>query len=177
MITHPTQVTTSEVSALAQPQLASRRSWLKGLSALLGTGLLATPTALLASPVATVAAPQPASAVVGGDEYIGVVKLLAGTELPSGWALCDGRELPVAQHPALFAVLGAAYGGNGRSTFALPDLRQEMATMKAAADRQPAGAAPLGQLFAIKVANAPATTTAVLELRLAHLHRSRHTAV
>jgi hypothetical protein len=177
MITPPTQVITQEVLALAQPQLASRRSWLKGLSALLGTGILATPTALLASPVAPVEAPLPASAVVGGDEYIGVVKLLAGTELPSGWALCDGRELPVAQHPALFAVLGAAYGGNGRSTFALPDLRQEMATMTASATSQPAGAPSVGQLCAIKVTNAPATTTAVLELRLAHLHRSRQATV
>ncbi|MDB5268896.1 MAG: phage tail protein [Hymenobacter sp.] len=173
MITPLTQVTTQEVLALAQPQLASRRSWLKGLSALLGTGLLATPTALLASPVALAAAPLPASAGVGGNEYIGVVKLLVGTELPSGWALCDGRELPVAQHPALFAVLGAAYGGNGRSTFALPDLRQEMATMTTSAAYQPANGASLGQLCAIKVANAPATTTSVLELRLAHLHRSR----
>ncbi|GAB3843846.1 hypothetical protein GCM10028822_00470 [Hymenobacter terrigena] len=177
MITLLTQSITHDVSAPALPQLASRRSWLKGLSALLGTGLLAAPTALLASPVAPAVAPLPASAAVGGDEYIGVVKLLAGTELPSGWALCDGRELSVVQHPALFALLGATYGGNGRSTFALPDLRQEMATMQASAARQPAGAAPLGQFFAIKLANAPATTTAVLELRLAHLHRSRHATV
>ncbi len=42
---------------------------------------------------------------------------------PSGWATCDGQLLSITQHSALFAVLGAQFGGNGYSTFALPDLR------------------------------------------------------
>ncbi|WP_460501794.1 tail fiber protein, partial [Hymenobacter agri] len=85
---------------------ASRRTWLKGMGALLGSGLLAAPAAVLAAPVPVTAAEAITQA--GGDEYIGVVKLLAGTSLPIGWSLCDGRVLPVAEHPALFAVLGAA---------------------------------------------------------------------
>ena len=162
------------VSAPSLSGLASRRSWLKGLGALLGTGMLATaPTAAFVRPAAPTAEALPASNLVGGDKFIGMVKLLPGTTAPAGWARCDGRVLPVGQHPALFAVLCAAYGGNGRSTFSLPDLLPKMAAMAAPAARQPAGAAPLGQLCAIKVANAPATTTAVVELRLAHLHRPR----
>ncbi|MGY3090573.1 hypothetical protein ACVWYF_003628 [Hymenobacter sp. UYAg731] len=65
MIILLTQVATQEILAPAQPQMASHRSWLKGLSALLGTGLLATPTALLASPAAPVeAAPLPFSNIL-----------------------------------------------------------------------------------------------------------------
>jgi microcystin-dependent protein len=117
---------------------------------------------------------NPASLLeAGGDEFIGMVKLLTGTVVPAGWLLCDGRELPVSGHRALFAMLGTTYGGDGRHTFALPDMRADMATMAATAARQPAGAAPVGQLCAVKVANAPALTTAVMELKLVHLCRSR----
>lgn len=154
----------------AAPEVPSRRSWLKGLGAVLGTGLLAAPTAVLAAPGTTTAA------LAGGDEYIGIVKLLAGTTVPTGWALCDGRELPTAQHPALFAMLGTTYGGDGRSTFALPDMRADMAEMAALDGSRPAGAVPMGRLCAIKVANAPATTTAVAELHLVHLSRLRRAA-
>lgn len=162
-----TLVTPHSKLATATPKVPSRRNWLKGLGAVLGSGLLAAPTAVLAAPASTT------TALAGGDEYIGMVKLLTGRTVPPGWALCDGRELAVAQHPALFAVLQAVYGGDGRHTFALPDLRADMAAMAARAPNRPAGAVPLGQLCAIKIANAPATTTAVAELRLEHLHRPR----
>lgn len=151
------------------PEVPSRRNWLKGLGAMLGTGLLAAPSAVLAAPAAT-------TALAGGDEYIGMVKLLTGTTVPTGWALCDGRELAVDQHPALFALLGTTYGGDGRHTFALPDMRTDMADMAALDESRPAGAVSMGRLCAVKVANAPATTTAVAELRMKHLHRSRRTA-
>ncbi|MGI4867606.1 MAG: phage tail protein [Janthinobacterium lividum] len=176
------KLATLDRSTTAIATTASRRTWLKGFGALLGTGLLAAPTELLASPAAAAgSAPAPssaeaASALVGGDEFIGMVKLLTGTAVPQGWLRCDGRELAVADYPALFALLGTTYGGNGRTTFALPDMRAGMADMAAAAANRPAEAVPLGQLCAIKVANAPATTTAVAELRMAHLHRSRRTA-
>jgi hypothetical protein len=156
----------------AQPHLASRRSWLKGLGALFGTGMLAAPAAVLAAPAAP-AAPLPASALVGGDEYIGLVKILAGTEVPQGWMPCDGRMLPVAQYRALFAVLGDTYGGDGRSTFALPDLREVMplpAPTGAVPDFVPSPGAQLPRnLIAIKTVNAPATTTGLTELYLKHL--------
>lgn len=57
------------------------------------------------------------------DEYIGIVKLFAGNFAPRNWAICDGSLLSIAQNSAVFAILGTTYGGNGTTTFALPDLR------------------------------------------------------
>ena len=54
---------------------------------------------------------------------IGEVTLFAGNFAPRGWAFCDGQLLPISQYQALFSILGTIYGGDGRSTFALPDLR------------------------------------------------------
>lgn len=54
---------------------------------------------------------------------LGMITLFAGTFTPSGWARCDGSLLSISQNQALFALLGTTYGGNGTSTFALPDLR------------------------------------------------------
>ena len=55
--------------------------------------------------------------------FIGAVVLFAGTFPPNGWAFCQGQILSIAQNTALFAILGTTYGGNGQTTFALPDLR------------------------------------------------------
>src|SRR5262245_2074119 len=55
--------------------------------------------------------------------YLGEVMAFAGNFAPSGWALCQGQLLSIAQNTALFALLGTTYGGDGRTTFALPDLR------------------------------------------------------
>lgn len=49
--------------------------------------------------------------------------MFAGNFAPRGWALCDGQLLSIAQNQALFSLLGTTYGGDGRTTFALPDLR------------------------------------------------------
>ena len=57
------------------------------------------------------------------DPFIGQIILFAGNFAPRGWALCDGQLLPIAQNQALFSILGTIYGGDGRTTFALPDLR------------------------------------------------------
>jgi len=54
---------------------------------------------------------------------IGQVSLFAGNFAPRGWALCNGQLLPISQNTALFSILGTTYGGDGRTTFALPDLR------------------------------------------------------
>ena len=56
------------------------------------------------------------------DEYLGVVKLFAGNFAPRGWAYCDGQLLSLSQNTALFSLLGTTYGGDGKSTFALPKL-------------------------------------------------------
>lgn len=57
------------------------------------------------------------------DEMMGVIKLFAGNFAPRGFMLCDGSILPISQYTALFSLLGTTYGGNGQTTFALPDLR------------------------------------------------------
>jgi microcystin-dependent protein len=57
------------------------------------------------------------------DPLIGEIRMFAGNFAPQGWAFCDGQLLPVAQNAALFSLLGTTYGGDGRTTFALPDLR------------------------------------------------------
>lgn len=57
------------------------------------------------------------------ESYIGFVTLFAGNFAPRNWAFCDGRLLPISSNTALFSILGTTYGGNGKSTFALPDLR------------------------------------------------------
>jgi microcystin-dependent protein len=49
--------------------------------------------------------------------------LFAGNFAPRGWAFCNGQLLPISQNTALFSILGTTYGGNGQTTFALPDLR------------------------------------------------------
>ncbi|KGO93929.1 phage tail protein [Flavobacterium subsaxonicum] len=61
------------------------------------------------------------------DEYIGIIKLFAGSFEIKGWAFCDGRLLPLSQYQALFSLIGTTYGGDGRTTFALPDLRSRVA--------------------------------------------------
>jgi len=62
------------------------------------------------------------------EPFIGEIRLFAGTFAPRGWAFCDGRLLQIAQNPALFSLLGTNYGGDGRVTFGLPDLRGRAAS-------------------------------------------------
>jgi microcystin-dependent protein len=57
------------------------------------------------------------------EPFLGEIRMFAGNFAPRGWALCDGTLLSIAQKQALFALLGTTYGGDGRVTFALPDLR------------------------------------------------------
>lgn len=57
------------------------------------------------------------------NNYLGEIKMFAGTFAPVGWAFCNGQLLPISQNTALFNLLGTTYGGNGTTTFALPDLR------------------------------------------------------
>jgi microcystin-dependent protein len=55
--------------------------------------------------------------------YVGEIRLFAGNFAPAGWLFCDGSILSIAQNETLFQVIGTTYGGDGQSTFALPDLR------------------------------------------------------
>jgi microcystin-dependent protein len=62
------------------------------------------------------------SSFIGGASYIGQVALFSGNFEP-GWMIADGRLLPISQYTALFSIMGTTYGGDGQTTFALPDLR------------------------------------------------------
>lgn len=57
------------------------------------------------------------------EPLIGSIMMFAGDFAPQGWALCDGQLLPISQNQALFSIIGTTYGGDGKTTFALPDLR------------------------------------------------------
>jgi microcystin-dependent protein len=57
------------------------------------------------------------------EPYLGELRLFPWAFAPKGWSLCQGQILPVQQFQALFSILGVQYGGNGSTTFALPDLR------------------------------------------------------
>jgi len=57
------------------------------------------------------------------EGYIGEIRLFAGNFAPRHWEYCHGQMLPISDHSALFSIVGNTYGGDGRTTFALPDLR------------------------------------------------------
>lgn len=57
------------------------------------------------------------------DQFVGEIRIFAGNFAPTGWALCNGQLLPISQNTALFSLLGTYYGGDGKSTFALPNLQ------------------------------------------------------
>ena len=64
------------------------------------------------------------------DPFVAEIRMFGGNFAPTGWATCDGQLLPISQNTALFSLLGTFYGGDGKSTFALPNLQ---------------GSSPLGQ--------------------------------
>jgi microcystin-dependent protein len=57
------------------------------------------------------------------NPFVGEIRIFAGNFPPQGWAFCDGNLLPIAQYEVLFNLIGTTYGGDGQTTFALPDLR------------------------------------------------------
>lgn len=60
------------------------------------------------------------------EPFVGEIKMLGFAWAPRGWALCNGYEMPISQNEALFSLLGISFGGDGRTSFALPDLRGRM---------------------------------------------------
>ena len=57
------------------------------------------------------------------DPLIGQIIFFAGNFAPRNWAFCEGQLLPISEYTALFSIISTTYGGDGRTTFALPDLR------------------------------------------------------
>jgi len=105
------------MSTTAEPTAPARRGWLKGLGALLTGGLLLGKNRAAAAP-ADVRSTNGAQQI-----FLGEIMMVAFNFAPKGFALCNGQQLPINQNQALFALLGTTYGGNGMTTFALPDLR------------------------------------------------------
>ena len=64
------------------------------------------------------------------EPFIGQVTIFAGNFAPRGWAFCEGQLLPISSNTALFSILGTTYGGDGRTTFGLPDLRGRFPTQQ-----------------------------------------------
>jgi microcystin-dependent protein len=61
-----------------------------------------------------------------GTPYMAELRLMSFNFAPKGWAMCNGQTLPINQNQALFSLLGTTFGGNGQTTFALPDLRSRV---------------------------------------------------
>ena len=95
----------------------SRRRFLARLAAI-SAGLLVPWRARIA------AAPQQGAAF---DGYLGEIMLFGGDFAPRGWAFCNGQLLSISQNMGLFSLLGTTYGGNGQTTFALPNLQGRVA--------------------------------------------------
>lgn len=58
-----------------------------------------------------------------GQPYVGEIRMFGGNFAPAGWMFCEGQLLPISENETLFQLIGTTYGGDGESTFALPDLR------------------------------------------------------
>src|ERR1700722_15526118 len=58
-----------------------------------------------------------------GTPYLSEIRIMAFNFAPKGWAMCNGQTLPINQNQAIFALLGTTYGGNGQTTFQLPNLQ------------------------------------------------------
>ena len=96
------------------------------------------------------------------EPYIAEIYMFAGNFAPRGYAFCQGQLLSIAQNTALFSLLGTTYGGNGQTTFGLPDLR----------GRAPVGTGQgpgLGNIDLGELAGAPSTTLTVASMP-AHTH-------
>jgi len=72
------------------------------------------------------------TAAANDEGYIGEITIFAGNFAPRNHAFCDGAILPISQNQALFSILGTIYGGDGRTTFALPNLKEAEKKLKGA---------------------------------------------
>lgn len=103
-----------------------------------------------------------ATAQVGGEPFIGEILAVGFNFAPHGWALCAGQIMPISQNTALFSLLGTTYGGDGKSTFALPDLRGRSAISS--------GQGPGLQLYDLGQTGGEETVTLLLTQIPAHSH-------
>lgn len=96
------------------------------------------------------------------DPFVAEIRIVPFNFAPKGWAFCDGQLLPLSQNTALFSLLGTVYGGDGKSTFALPDL-------EGSAAMHPGQGQGLSQRFLGEIGGAETVTLLVSEMP-AHTH-------
>jgi microcystin-dependent protein len=96
------------------------------------------------------------------DPFVAEIRIFAGNFAPRGWAVCNGQLMPISQNTALFSLLGTTYGGDGRTTFALPNLQ-------GSAPLQEGQGAGLSQYFLGQSGGEPSVTLINTELP-AHTH-------
>jgi microcystin-dependent protein len=141
-------------AAVAQP---TRRSLLKRLTGLVGTSFLLGPLQAL------LGRPTPAMASIQTNQgFVGEIIMAGFNFTPLNYLPCDGRLLPIQQNTALFYILGTTYGGNGQTTFALPDLRDRVAIG--------AGQGPGLSLYNLGDSGGEQTHTLVIAEMPAHTH-------
>lgn len=123
---------------------------------------------LIVSATAAALAAAPHQAAAQASPYIGQIQWFGYNFCPKNWAPAQGQLLPIAQNTALFSILGTTYGGDGRSTFGLPDLSGRMTIA--------AGAAPGLSNYALGQKSGVTTTTLSLPQMPAHSHSGTLTA-
>lgn len=96
------------------------------------------------------------------DQYLGEIRLFAGNFAPVGWLMCNGQLLSISENDALFALIGTTYGGDGVSTFALPDLQGRVAMS--------AGRGRTGTTYVLGQAAGTETVTLITTQMPAHNH-------
>jgi microcystin-dependent protein len=94
--------------------------------------------------------------------YVGEIRMFGGNFAPAGWAFCSGQLLPISENETLFQLIGTTYGGDGQSTFALPDLRGRLPLHQ--------GAAQSGSTFQIGQLSGTESVTLTTSQVPAHSH-------
>lgn len=96
------------------------------------------------------------------EPFLGEIRMFAGNFAPRGWAFCNGQILPIAQNTALFSILGTTYGGNGQTTFALPNLQGQVPVQW--------GSAPGGSSYSLGQTGGSENVTLLIGQVPAHSH-------
>src|ERR1041385_8948307 len=97
-----------------------------------------------------------------GEPFVGAIRIFGGSFAPAGWAMCQGQLLPISQNDTLFNLIGTTYGGDGQSTFALPDLQGRMPVH--------AGTGSSGTTYQIGETGGTETVTLTVNQIPAHTH-------
>lgn len=110
----------------------------------------------------------PGSATAGIEPFIGEISYVAFNYAPNDWLPCDGQVLPISQYNALFSLIGTTYGGNGTTTFALPDMRGRVAMHR--------GQHPGGSMFTLGQTGGVENATLTVNNMPSHNHPATATS-